>query len=145
MNARENRNLRHPSSDPLFGTTIDQPVWYLSHPLAPDEHMTFQQNMDDVIRIMRICFEEGVRVIAPYHTICLALDDDNSEWRRIGLETDCYVAQKLGRIILSGHKLSTGMQNECDAAMKCKTGFHLLDIRGLHEDEIRDKLSIIHG
>lgn len=139
-NSRENKNLVHPADLPEFNWNSHEPVWYLSHPLAPDDVHTFQENMDDVLRILRLCFDCGVRVVAPYHTICLALDDANEEHRRIGLEVDCTIARLLGRIILSGHKLSKGMNCEVEAAMQCKSGFYMLDIRCLKDVEIRDRL-----
>lgn len=105
-------NRPHPLDHPDFGKTINEKVWYLAHPLAPDDKFNFQQNMDHVVHMMRLCFDEGFRVVAPYHTICLALDDDNLEHRRIGLESDCYVVKRLGRIIFTGHKMSSGMAQE---------------------------------
>lgn len=105
----------HPADLPEFNAASKEPVWYLAHPLAPDEHKTFQENMAHVVDMIRLCYDEGFRVIAPYHTICLALDDENSEHRRIGLEVDCLVARKLGRLILSGHKVSKGMLCEIEA------------------------------
>lgn len=106
---------QHPIEHPEFDSQSHEKVWYLSHPLAADEKFSFEENMADVLRVMRLCFDEGFRVIAPYHTICLCLDDDNAEHRRIGLETDCTVAYQLGRIIMSGHKTSRGMSCEFDA------------------------------
>lgn len=111
--------MSHPANLENFNPSPKEPVWYLSHPLAPDDRYTFQENMDHTLKMMRLCFDEGFRVIAPYHTMCLVLDENNIEHRRIGLETDCRVANLLGRIILTGHKLSKGMQCELDAVVKC--------------------------
>lgn len=106
-------NRPHPLDSPDFGKTSSQKIWYLAHPLATDEHYTFQQNMDHVVHMMRLLFDCGIRTIAPYHTMCLALDDDNLEHRRIGLEVDCEIVKRLGgRVILTGHKLSRGMNVE---------------------------------
>lgn len=127
----------HPSSDPNFNPESEEKVWYLSHPLAPDDKYTFEQNMAHVVHLMRIFYEEGFRVIAPYHTICLALDDDNPEWRRIGLECACYIARSLGYVFLTGHKLSSGMEHEAHAAMKCKTGGTLRSLIGYNDVELR--------
>lgn len=128
----------HPVGDPMFGTTSDTEVWYLAHPVAPDPIRTYQENLSDVAVWMRICFEEGFRVIAPYHTICLALDDENQEHRRIGLETDIYVAKKLGKIILSGHKLSSGMREEANAIVGMDG--ELIDLIEMDEQSARTHL-----
>jgi hypothetical protein len=132
-----NDPARHPSSDPRFDAKREHTVWYLSHPLAGDDKYTFEQNMEHVIHVMRICYEEGWMVIAPYHTICLALEDDNPEWRRMGLECDCNVAQKLGFMLMTGHKISSGMGHEAEASMRCKTGGIVHNFVGYNDEELR--------
>lgn len=142
MADQHNDPSRHPSSDPHFDAKREHEVWYLGHPLAGDAQYTFQQNMDHVIHMMRICYEEGFIVVAPYHTICLALDDDNSEWRRIGLECDCNVVRKLGRVILCGHKLSSGMGHELASCASVANGVvHVLV--GHNDEEFRATLRFI--
>jgi hypothetical protein len=131
------RTSRHPSHDPDFDAKRQHIVWYLSHPLAPDDKFTFQQNMDHVIHLMRICYEEGVMVIAPYHTICLALDDDNPRWRRMGLECDCNMARLMGYVLLTGHKLSSGMNHEAQESMACKSGGIIRNLIGYNDEEFR--------
>jgi hypothetical protein len=124
--------------NPDFDAKREVPVWYLSHPLAPDERFTFQQNMDHIVHIMRICYEEGYRVVAPYHTICLALDDREEKWQIIGLECDCWVVRKLGYVLCVGHKLSSGMQCEVEEAMHV-TGV-IANFVGYNDDELRAAL-----
>jgi hypothetical protein len=128
----------NPSSDPLFDRTKEHRVYYLSHPLAADEKYTFQQNMDHVVHLMRLFYEEGMYVIAPYHTICLALPDDNAEYRRIGLEVDCNIARLMGNLILVGHKLSKGMKNELESASEGPDeDKRIYDLIGLTDGELR--------
>lgn len=102
----------HPLDNPKFGSTINERIWYLAHPLATDEHFTFEQNMEHVIHVMRICFSEGFRVIAPYYEICKALSDRSDENSRIGLEMDLQIVSHFPNIILAGHKISRGMNKE---------------------------------
>lgn len=110
--------VQHPALNTAFNPENREPVWYLSHPLAPDDKYSFLTNMDHVEHMMRLCFDAGYRVIAPYHTICRVLDDNNAEHRRIGLEVDCRIAFLLGRIIMCGHKISRGMLEEHDAVYR---------------------------
>lgn len=91
---------------------MSQPVWYLAHPLKPDDKYTVQQNLDHVVHLTRLFFECGIYVAAPYHTVMLALDDDNLEHRRMGIEADLVVLAGLKHIILVGHKMSQGMLGE---------------------------------
>lgn len=127
--------------DPKFGTTIDEPVWFLSHPLAPDDKFTFQQNMDHVLELMNMFYSVGLRVICPWHTMCLCLDDNDPEMRRIGLEVDCFVANAIGRIVLTGHKLSSGMECELASVMKLGQNGRVLNFVGWRNDAIRTYLS----
>src|SRR5688572_12850205 len=100
--------IRPIKEHPDFGKTIKMPVWYLSHPLAPDDRFSFNENMNHVLHMMKLCLGEGYRVIAPYHTLCL-IEDETDETRVRGLEIDCSVAADLGYMILCGHKMSSGM------------------------------------
>lgn len=110
----------HPADDPNF--SFDRRAWYLSHPLAPDEHYTFTENLNHTLRMLELVLEEGFLAVAPYHTHCLILDDNNPDHRRIGLETDVVIAKALGHIILTGHRISRGMQLEYD---QCHTAINL--------------------
>lgn len=115
---RDMNPKQHPMEHPDFNAQSQEPVFYMSHPLQADDKMTFQENVAHAKQMMRVCFDEGFRVVAPYLSIIEVLDDDNLEHRKIGLETDCYVAHQLGRIIMTGHKVSTGMQCELDAVQR---------------------------
>lgn len=106
----------HPADDPKFNQFHHPTVWYMAHPLASDESYTRERNMEHVLHMVRLFFSEGIRVVAPYHTIMLVLDDHNPDHRRIGLETDLAVVEKLGRVILCGHKISRGMRFELEAS-----------------------------
>lgn len=115
---RDMNPTQHPMDNPKYDGKTREPVWYLSHPLAADEKYTFAENVAHAKKMMRLCFDAGFRVVAPYLTIIEILDDDNIEHRRIGLETDCVVAHALGRIIMTGHKRSRGMLEEHDAVYR---------------------------
>lgn len=127
----------HPLDHPGFNAASKEPVWYLSHPIAPDTSFTFEQNIAHVKHIMRLFYDAGVRVVAPYLSIMEVLDEENLEHRRIGLEVDCVVAQKLRYFILSGHKLSSGMKTEYEALDKPVYG-EVLDFIGWKDGMICD-------
>src|SRR5947208_2104557 len=98
----------HPLEHPDFDPTRIHKIFYLAHPLAPDDQFTFDENMEHVVWVMRECYDAGIYVVAPYHTISLALDEDSLEHHRIGLEIDCTLIPKLDGLILTGHKRSRG-------------------------------------
>lgn len=130
----------HPIDSPNFRGCDGPPVWYLSHPLAPDGKYTFLQNMDHIVKLIEIFYEHDFPVIAPYHTICLALDDRNLEHQRMGLECDYQVVKALKRIVLCGHKLSKGMEGERNVILKeqevGKPGF-IVNLIGVPDEGIR--------
>jgi hypothetical protein len=134
---------RHPSSNPSFDAKREHQVYYLSHPLAPDGDYTFQENMDHVLHLVKLFFDEGWYVIAPYHTICLALDDEKPEDRVKGLECDCNIARLMGNVVLTGHKLSSGMRHERDEAMNCKRGGTIHNFVGYNDEELRVALRFL--
>ena len=100
-------------------TNSDFPVWFMGHPIAPDEkHGFVNENLTHVNKLVRIFYNAGFRVVTPYHNLVATLDDANPEMRRVGLEVDCVMVQMLGRLILTGHKISNGMQIELDALVE---------------------------
>lgn len=107
------------NKNPKFDRNSVEPVWYLAHPLATDELYTYEQNMEHIVTTLRFLIRDcKLRVMAPYHTMCLALDDADDEERRIGLETDLSIVRQTNRVILAGHKISSGMTDELLAAVK---------------------------
>lgn len=107
---RQGREKYDPFTDETFDT--NGPVWYLAHPIAPDEKHTFQDNMDDVVEKLKMCTEEGLNVIAPYHTLLLFQNDDKIEDRKRGMECNCALIKQIAGVILSGHRMSSGMEVE---------------------------------
>lgn len=122
----------HPTLHPRYGETMHEPVFYLAHPLSADEKYTYDQNMDHVLKIARIIIDNNIRVIVPWHTLCLCLDDSNPEHRRVGLEIDCFVASRMSGVILTGHKLSSGMRQEAESCRHRGTGI-VIDWIGAHD------------
>lgn len=120
-------------------TTTPRTIWYLAHPVAPDDRFTYEQNLAHVVHLLRVCYEEGFRVYAPWHTICLGLPDSDPEFRRIGLEVDCELVRLTGHLILCGHRLSSGMQQELNALLAVPGNVYL-DGVGLNDDEFRTML-----
>lgn len=114
-------------------------VWYLSHPVAPDSHYTYEQNMAHALHMVKLCYDEGFRVYIPWHSLCLVMPDSNPEFRRIGLEVDCELAKLTGLMILTGHRMSSGMQAEMEALLTRKDAFWIDGI-GLHDKRFCDLL-----
>jgi hypothetical protein len=129
----------HPADNPFFNKASTDAVWYMAHPVAPDEKYDFAQNMAHVLHMMRLCFDEEFRVITPYHTHCLVLDDTNAAHRAMGLEIDCQIVRMLGVMILAGHKISRGMQIELDVLREGPSNYWI-DLTGMSDDDARQTL-----
>lgn len=114
-------------------------VYYLAHPLTPDDRFTYEQNMAHVLEMVRFFLDNDVHVIAPYHTHCLVLDDQNEKHRELGLEIDVRVVKSLKRIILVGHKQSRGMTIEREACESIRGTVH--DFVGATRAEIKNFLT----
>jgi hypothetical protein len=111
------------------------PVWFLAHPVAGDEKYSYKDNMGDnefnghVIDILKLCYAAGFPAIAPYYELCLALDDNNPNDRAAGMLTGITLVKGLSRLILAGHKVSSGMEQEVAACLD--VGGQILNLVGV--------------
>lgn len=123
------------SDDSKFNRYSREPVFYMAHPVASDPKFDYEQNVTHIIEMMRFFFRKArVRVSAPYHTMLLALEDTDDAERREGLETDLCIVRCMNRLILVGHKISSGMQDELYAASEA--GATIWNFVGLTRGEI---------
>lgn len=113
----------------------DTRVWYLAHPVAGDEKFTIGQNLTHSLEVARIVWDAGYRVILPWHTHCLFLDDSNPEHRATGMECNRQILESVGRIILVGHKLSGGMEAEAKIVSSLIGGV-LIDLIGVSDRDL---------
>lgn len=109
----------------------ERPVYYLAHPLASDERFSKTANMRHVLKVMEILMRENFMVVAPWHTQALVLDNEKPEDQEFGLTCDCEIVRKLGRIILTGHKVSNGMWRELQAL---PYGGHVYNMVGVKDN-----------
>jgi hypothetical protein len=116
-------------------------VWYLAHPVSPDQRFSFDDNMAHVLKVARICHDAGFKVCVPWYADCLYLDDTNAEHRAAGLAMDVALAAQLGRIILVGHRLSGGMSKETDAVRIA--GGTVLNLVGVADDDLASALDTV--
>jgi hypothetical protein len=114
-----------------------QPVWYLAHPIKADEKYSTQQNLDHIVHLTKLFYECGIYVVAPYHTVMLALDDNNPEHRRMGMEANHAALIKLGRLLLVGHKFSEGMKGEFELIAKLRDGGDWMNLVGYSDEMLK--------
>lgn len=120
-------------------------VWYMAHPIAGDKKYTFEQNMEHVAHMIRLFYSCGFRVVAPYHTLLLALKEGTPEDRELGLEVDCAVVARMKNLVLCGHKMSNGMAREQMALSRVDCCTKLINFVGVSDDDIRHSLRGLRG
>lgn len=129
-------SVYHPSDDAKFNRHSTDPIWYLAHPVASDEVKTIDQNLADILHLMRLFTRQGVKVQAPYYTLIQACEDNEPEIRLRGMEINLRICRTFGTILLTGHKVSKGMRDELDAATECKQGGVIFNFIGMSNAEI---------
>ena len=91
-------------------------IVYIAHPVGGD----VKTNLDKVATIARVISikERHVIPVAPYYLMCHALDDNNPEERKLGMEmTLAYIKYaKVTELRLYGNKISAGMWKEIELA-----------------------------
>ena len=92
----------------------EEKVWYLAHPGASDEKYSRGENLAHVLKVARICWDAGFRVVLPWHTHFLFLDDMNRAEREGALAANLFILSHTRRAIFTGHKFSKGMDAEFD-------------------------------
>ena len=97
---------------------------YIAHPVATDEKFTTEQNVQDILRIVKNInngdrpvfppFEGKIVPCVPYLSDVLAMNDSISQERKIGIDNGMAVINTgmFDELWLTGHKLSLGMQEE---------------------------------
>lgn len=123
--------------------TTERSVWYLAHPVAPDARFSYEENMSHVLHMAKLCWDEGFRVFVPWHTLCLIMPDSDPKLRAIGLEFDCDLVKMTGRMILSGHKISSGMRQELDALETLKE-WYCIDGTDMHDSRFIQQIGRAH-
>lgn len=90
-------------------------LWYLAHPVAPDERYSYEDNIADGRRWWARLLRANVSVCAPWFGLCHALDDSKPEDRALGMKIDQAVLARCDGIIATGHRVSSGMQKEIES------------------------------
>lgn len=111
-------------------------IVYIAHPIATDEKFTVEQNIADILRIIKninigkdfslflssgLCdkdnfpeFQISVIPLAPYIGDVLAMNDAVAHERKRGIDNGIAIIETgvFDELWLTGHKLSLGMQEE---------------------------------
>lgn len=116
-------------------------LFYLAHPVAADELHGVEDNLAHTLKMLRMVHEAGISVICPWFADIKAFDDTTYETRKTRM-----VVQKTllllcgGNIILTGHKLSSGMEEELDVVQLGRG--RILDFIGVPDEELPEQLRI---
>jgi hypothetical protein len=114
---------------------LSENVWFLAHPIAPDEKYKLMDNLFHIEKLVRMCFRAGLLVVAPYYLTCLALDDRIVSDRELGMRANDGVILRLGRLLLTGHRLSSGMNHEAQLMVRAGHDTAIMDLIGVRDDD----------
>lgn len=113
-------------------------LWYLAHPVAGDDQYTYEQNMEHAKKVYVALLRAGLKVCAPWILDCMVLDDSIPEERALGMENDAAIYHRCDGIILTGHKLSRGMEREFTYFRSA--GKRIIGFIGISLDDILSKI-----
>ena len=116
-------------------------LYYLAHPVGPDAEHSYEFNIADGEDWWRSLLRAGFNVDAPWLGLCHTLDDFDPVDRKIGMEIDKKVLERLDGIILTGHIVSSGMQAEWDLASE--KGLPVFNLVGKTIEEGVEMLGIL--
>jgi hypothetical protein len=121
-------------------------LWYLAHPVTPDDEHTFEQNLEHTRKMLRVCHTKGFYAIAPWYGMVEAYKEwrgtpEYAAFRELGLGMDEQTVAAFGNIILTGHILSSGMRRELDVIYKmyphtAVKHMRFIDCVGMDDSEI---------
>ncbi len=111
-------------------------LWYLAHPVSVDEQHSEQDNMDHVLEVQKILWEADVKTVNPWYSYVSAYGSarEDSERLEVFLTFDKAVIGILGGIILTGHKMSQGMEIEFKHALAHK--LRIVNLIGVPDERI---------
>ena len=93
-------------------------LWYLAHPMKGNNLFTFEDNKRYALGIQRILWEAGIQVVNTWYSLSIIYGaGEGAEMKRY-LNLDKAVIRALGGLILTGHRLSSGMRIELEFALE---------------------------
>ncbi len=92
-------------------------LWYLAHPVREDDVRSFDDNLTHALKMQKILWEAGFEVINPWYASVIIYGAGEGEVLKRAIEFDCAVIKRCDGLILTGHKLSSGMEKELKVAI----------------------------
>jgi hypothetical protein len=119
-------------------------LWYLAHPVRTDEYYSESENLEHALQVQQILHEKaGLMVINSWHSFCKIHENTpiTIELMKKMFEIDSIVVEHCDGIILTGHRLSSGMQHELNVAISSRKD--ILDLIGIADDVLH--IFALHG
>lgn len=120
---------------------MHEPLYYVAHPVAADTEYTYEENLEHALWCYRQVLNAGYAAFMPWHTMLLVAPDGDVHWRARGIKLDCLTVARFDGIILTGHKLSGGMQRELLTFAMCGNtdlpdGQAIIDVTGVPDSRL---------
>lgn len=104
-------------------------IYYLAHPVKSDEHFSVLENLQHALQAQKTLWELKIATIMPWWTYCQIYGAAEGELLTECLKLDEEVVTRMDGLILTGHRISHGMQLELDMANEY--GIEVIDLTGM--------------
>lgn len=102
-------------------------LWYLAHPIAPDSKYSTEENLKHALKVQEILRGHDIWTVAPWFSWVTLYGASKEGEVETFLRYDEAVVEALNfNVIAAGHKLSSGMQRECNFAINNNGNVHIL-------------------
>jgi hypothetical protein len=119
-------------------------LFYLAHPVAPDDLRGLSDNLAHTEKVAKILHDVGFEVICNWYLDVTILDDADPGIRERGLGRDFNLIIALkGNMILTGHKISSGMEAELVIAKGLRGT--VINLIGISDEELKIQAEFAYG
>jgi len=111
-------------------------VYYLAHPIAADDLHTVEENLEHILVIQDILRKHNIFAVAPYWTYVKMYGSGRGKPDfSFFIEGDKECVRRMGNIILAGHRISYGMEQEL-SALEGLWSAEIIDLTRLTNKEV---------
>ena len=93
-------------------------LWYLAHPVSGDDSHSLELNLATTLDIQQTLWLAGVNAVCPWFSLVKIFGPAEDETLDRALKVGFEIIRRFDGLILTGHKLSEGMDAELRVALE---------------------------
>lgn len=110
-------------------------IWYLAHPVREGQGWSVEGNKKHALELQEMLLDQGIVTIMPWFSYVSHFGGHKEGIMKTMFEMNIECVKRCDGIILTGHKLTSGMQVELDAALESVVP--ILNLIGLPGETLR--------